>query len=368
MEPGDFVETTQENQVHIVGGFDWTVTANEDVHIISQVSDRENNVTKNLHTYKPSGASEFITSEDFSGAEAIYTSGNSVFIIGLTSSKRVFVEKAEGGTNNFTRVYEATSGKTFDHGVVYINDGKVYYYLMENKTGSAQPLYLQIINLDIADVDPMAPDNFTIESKGETCTGKANGYLKISSNAVANYRATLDGASYEFRKDKTIDGLTPGTYELCITIDGTDYKQCYEVSIDEAVSLQGKIQMVKNSVQVAVSSGAPPYDVYKNGQLVLQTYQSNFTLQVNHGDNIEVKSKTACEGVLAKTVDLYDTIKAYPNPTSGVFELFVPQGIKQLSLEVYNVQSQLVLSNTYPVINGKVQLNIANKPRGYLCC
>ncbi|GAA4950225.1 hypothetical protein GCM10023314_24460 [Algibacter agarivorans] len=180
MEPGDYVATTQANKVHIVGGFDWTVTANEDVHIISQVRDLENNVTKTLHTYRPSGASEFITSEDFSGGSAIYTSGNSIFLIGLNSSGRIFIEKAVGGTNNFTKVYEATSGRTFDHGVVHIDNGKVYYYLMEDKTGNAQPLYLQIIDLDIIQ-DPFRV-SLTSPSDGETYN--VDDTVQISANAV----------------------------------------------------------------------------------------------------------------------------------------------------------------------------------------
>ncbi|WP_181374510.1 T9SS type A sorting domain-containing protein [Polaribacter aquimarinus] len=152
MEPGDYVQTTQTDKVSIVGDFDWTVTENGDVHIISKVIDRQNGVTKPLHTYKAADASDFITSEDFAGGTSIYTAGNDVFIIGLKNN-RVFVQKAVGGTNNFTTVYQATSGRLFHHGRVHINNGKLYYYLMEKKSGSAQPLYLQIIDLGITN-DP----------------------------------------------------------------------------------------------------------------------------------------------------------------------------------------------------------------------
>ena len=165
MEPGDYVQTTQVNQVYIVQGFDWTVTDNGDVHIISRVKDNQYNVTKNLHTYKPAGASDFTTSENFSGADAIYAAGDNVFIINLVNG-RVKVQKTAGGTNNFTTVYQATTGRTFDHGRVHIANGKLYYYLMENASGSAQPLYLQIIDLDI-NQDPFRV-SLTSPSDGET--------------------------------------------------------------------------------------------------------------------------------------------------------------------------------------------------------
>ncbi|WP_158837328.1 T9SS type A sorting domain-containing protein [Polaribacter sp. L3A8] len=151
-EPGDLVVTTLKDKVNIVGGFDFTVTDNEDVHFIGKVKDNENNITKYVHTYKPSGATEFITTTDFAGAEALYSSGENIYIIGLNSSGRPYVEQAPGGTNLFSRVYEATSGKRFRKGIVNIHEGKLYYYLLENNASDSddtQPTYLQIIDLNI---------------------------------------------------------------------------------------------------------------------------------------------------------------------------------------------------------------------------
>lgn len=155
-EPGDLVETTERNKVHIVGSFDWTVTDNDDVHIISRVKDNENNVTKYIHSYKPKNATEFIISPDFRGAQSLYTFGNYVYIIGLNASGRPFVERAEGGTNFFTKVYEQTSGKRFSKGQVHIANGKLYYYLLENNTANnnttTRTTYLQIIDLDVENI------------------------------------------------------------------------------------------------------------------------------------------------------------------------------------------------------------------------
>ncbi|WP_268820168.1 BNR-4 repeat-containing protein [Paraglaciecola algarum] len=156
-EPGDLVEATDTSDnsgsppgsVYIVGGFDWTVTAKGDVHFIHKVQDRENDKTVYGHTYKPVGATEFVTSTDFSGASNIYTAGDDIYIVGL-SGGYPYVEKAIGGTNNFTRVYEQKTGTKFDHGTVYIENGKIYYYLMEQVTGTENPLHLQIIDLGIA--------------------------------------------------------------------------------------------------------------------------------------------------------------------------------------------------------------------------
>lgn len=153
LEPGDYIDHTEANSVYIVGSFDWTVTAKGDIHFISKVRSTDKNRPDYqevyLHSYKPAGASEFITTTDFTGASNIYTSGDNVYIIGLNNGYP-YVEKAAGGTNDFTRIYQQTDGTQFDHGVVYIANEKLYYYLMERGTGNAMPLHLQIIDLDIA--------------------------------------------------------------------------------------------------------------------------------------------------------------------------------------------------------------------------
>ncbi|GBL04955.1 BNR-4 repeat-containing protein [Glaciecola sp. KUL10] len=152
LEPGDYISHQEANSVYIVGSFDWTVTKKGDVHFISKVRStnrsRPDYEEEYLHSYKPAGADEFITTTDFTGASQIYTAGDNIYIVGLKNG-RPYVERAKGGTNDFVRVYEATSGPVFDHGTLYIKDGKVYYYLMEKTSGNAMPLYLQIIDLDL---------------------------------------------------------------------------------------------------------------------------------------------------------------------------------------------------------------------------
>ncbi|MCM2680698.1 BNR-4 repeat-containing protein [Echinimonas agarilytica] len=151
-EPGDYISHAEANSVYIVGSFDWTVTANEDLHMISKVRSSDRNRPDYeevyLHSYKPAGAEDFIVSTDFAGAESIYTAGDNIYIIGLKNGYP-YVEKAKGGTNDFVRVYEQNEGTKFDHGTIHIQDGKVYYYLMEKTSGTAMPLHLQIIDLNL---------------------------------------------------------------------------------------------------------------------------------------------------------------------------------------------------------------------------
>lgn len=259
MEPGDYVSTTQVGKVYIVGDFDWTVTEKGDVHIISKVKDNQYNVTKYLHTYKPAGATEFITSEDFSGATSIYTSGDDIFIIGLKNG-RVFVEKAAGGTNNFTRVYQATTGKTFDHGRVHIANGKLYYYLMENASGNAQPLYLQVIDLDII----QAPFRITLTSPFEGKTYDVGETITLSANAI-DENGSIDKVAFMIDDNIIHEDFTPpysvdwstnvvGTYSLkAVAYNTSDemvatQNMILEVQVYDPTDLTGDVYRIKNLV------------------------------------------------------------------------------------------------------------------------
>ncbi|MCM2680696.1 BNR-4 repeat-containing protein [Echinimonas agarilytica] len=151
-EPGDYITHTDANSVFIVGSFDWTVTENEDIHIISKLRSTNRNRADyeevHLHSYKPAGSEEFVVTTDFAGAQSIYTAGDNIYIIGLNKGFP-YVEKAKGGTNDFVRVYQQQQGTEFDHGTIYIQDGKVYYYLMEKALGNSVPLHLQVIDLGL---------------------------------------------------------------------------------------------------------------------------------------------------------------------------------------------------------------------------
>ena len=258
-EPGDLVETTAKDQVYIVGGFDWTVTDKGDVHFISRVEDRENGVTKHVHTYQRAGESEFTTTTEFTGASAIYTSGDDIYIIGLNNSGKVFIEKAKGGTNNFRKVYEATGGKTFDHGRVHIANGILYYYLMEKKSGNAQPVYLQIIDLDV-NADPIPLNvSFTTLADNQNLNVDQNVEIKVDAYTdngfVTKVEFVIDGVLYETDDTAPFQTDWKPTLEGAHTIEAVAYSSSEEkvsktvnitVNPKDFTDLTGDVYRLKN--------------------------------------------------------------------------------------------------------------------------
>lgn len=205
-------------------------------------------------------------------------------------------------------------------------------------------------------------NNFNIEVKSETCPDKHNGQIKITASATYDYVATISGENKSFQNNLTVDNFAPGTYDICIEVPGITSKYCYTAEIKEGTTVSGKSSVTSNKVSIAIDKGTAPYNILVNGENVLNTFSSSFEVDVKHGDLVEIKTAILCEGIFSKTIDLFDTVIVYPNPTNGIFEIALPVLLKQIRIEMFTVNSQLISSERYPVIYGKVQLNIEKLP------
>ncbi|NOQ92538.1 MAG: T9SS type A sorting domain-containing protein, partial [Flavobacteriaceae bacterium] len=79
-------------------------------------------------------------------------------------------------------------------------------------------------------------------------------------------------------------------------------------------------------------------------------------------DSFEV---TAVETTLAvDDFGIDKVITAYPNPSNGVFKIAMPIIQNEVTIEIYTIQSQLISRKLYTVNNGKVEINIDDKPTG----
>ena len=207
-------------------------------------------------------------------------------------------------------------------------------------------------------------DNFSIVLRSETCPDKNNGELVISASKNHNYVTTINGVAYEFESELVVANLTPAIYNFCITITGEIYEQCFVVEILKGTTVSGKSSISYNKASIEIKEGTAPFNIYVNGKETFTTTSSFFDIDVKHGDLIEVKTAVSCEGVYSKKVELLNEIIAYPNPSKGHFNISLPVLQKEVVIELYNIQSQLISIKTYPVLYGTVQLNLENQPTG----
>ena len=229
--------------------------------------------------------------------------------------------------------------------------------------------------VDAAGCFTLPSNNFSIEAISETCVGKNNCKILISSNEVNDYVAKISGIQTDgvtpinisdknFTNSLPLDNLKPGIYNICIGVTGETYSQCYAVQVEPGATVSGKTSVTSGKASVEIAQGTAPFKVFVNGQEQFETSAPIFSVDVKSGDILEVKTAVSCEGVYAKTIDGIDGIFAYPNPTQGAFEITVPTSQTEVVIELYSILSQLISVKTYPVVYGKVQLSLENKPTG----
>ena len=254
-------------------------------------------------------------------------------------------------------------------------NGEVQHYTNNISNSFAQNGVLNIVDqcpnttpgslVDSAGCFTLPANNFTIETLSETCPEKNNGQIKITAQAALNYTTTINNVALNFTSStSTMANLAPGTYNFCIGVTGQTYQQCYVVTVAAGTTVSGKSSVTSGKASVEIEKGTAPFTVFVNGQEQFETSAPIFSVDVKSGDILEVKTAVSCEGIYSKTIDAIDGVFAYPNPTQGTFEITVPTLQTEVVIELYSILSQLISVKTYPVVYGKVQLSLENKPTG----
>jgi hypothetical protein len=216
------------------------------------------------------------------------------------------------------------------------------------------------------EVFTLPSNNFTIVSKGETCLNTNNGGITINANMAYPYVAAVNGKNYDFINNSlTISDLAPGTYNVSISVTGESFQQEYTIVIPKGTAVTAKSSVASNKVSVQIIEGTAPYEIYINGNQQFVTESTAFLVEVKNGDVLEVKTAKACEGIYSKALqDVLGPVSLYPNPTSGSFEIALSTFEKSVRIDLYTLDARLISKATYPVINGKVQLNIEKEASG----
>ncbi|MBF4464656.1 T9SS type A sorting domain-containing protein [Flavobacterium sp. LC2016-12] len=212
-------------------------------------------------------------------------------------------------------------------------------------------------------------DNFTVETKGESCLGENNGEINITAQATYVYEAIISGKTYPFTNNSLkVANLAPGSYTVSVTIPDENFEQNFNFTIVKAATTTGKSSITSRKVDVEITEGTAPFTVFIDGTEQFQTSDSNFSLELKEGGLLEVATAKACEGIYSKkikTADILGTVlSAYPNPTNGIFEIEVPTDKNEVVIELYSFGGQLVSGKKYVIENGTAKLTLENQPSG----
>jgi hypothetical protein len=221
-----------------------------------------------------------------------------------------------------------------------------------------------LVNSEGCVVFTLPADNFTIETISETCPDKNNGILKITAQESHTYEVTINGVHYDFTNALEIDQLAPGTYDFCIGVSGEDFEQCFVAEIEVGTTVSGKAEVNSKKALIRMESGTAPFEVSINGAVVLETYASQFELDVDHGDWITVKTAVSCEGKFEKQVELFEAISAYPNPSHGPVTVAIPFDVNEAAITVFSSSGKLLGRVNSSAKQGRMELDLSAYPTG----
>ena len=214
-------------------------------------------------------------------------------------------------------------------------------------------------------------DNFQITVVGETCSGKNNGSISISATSTMDYVVSINGTSYDFTSQLSIENLAPGKYPFCIGLTGFENcEQCFEVQVEEGISLIGKTSITqgitsKSEVVVTMESGTAPFTVTINGKFIREYATMNFTIPVENKDELVVSSSVECEGNLKLQVGLFEEVVVHPNPTTSGVTVNMPMTkANQIVIGIQQLSGHLVSEKTYKVNGGQVYVPMEDIPSG----
>jgi len=219
-----------------------------------------------------------------------------------------------------------------------------------------------VVNTNGCEVFLLPANNFSVAVTSSTCVGSENGAISISAqNQEYSYTATISGqssiilnASNNFATN--ISGLGAGIYDVCFTIAGIDsYNQCFSVTISEPtpLSTSAKIDLGNKSIDLSLN-GSTSYNILLNGA-VIKTTESNLSLDLKPGMNyISISTDLDCQGTYFEEIFVSEDVLAYPNPTDGMVQLYIGGSDDTVTLNIYDINSQNIISKSFEVSSSRV--------------
>ncbi|NOR28730.1 MAG: hypothetical protein GQ540_09420, partial [Lutibacter sp.] len=103
----------------------------------------------------------------------------------------------------------------------------------------------------------LVSDNFNVEVISETCPDEDNGQILISAIEDYTYTTTINGIpseSFTKNDDFKVDTLEPGIYNLCISVAGQTFTQCFDVEVIEGEVVVADATVNFNKAEIEIKA------------------------------------------------------------------------------------------------------------------
>lgn len=308
----------------------WTVTENEAIHFITRVD----NI--NVHYYKLASDASF--SSDAGGLipnpqvrGEIYSYKNHVFMVELLGG-RVNIKTTLEGQNDWKIVYTGTESISFAHFDAFVEDNKLYVYLMENTgnntpgVGDKRPLYFQEFTLSEVD----APVLISLEAEDYTT---ASNDINVGSSATASGGEYIDSFSSNQFIEHKFQVATSGTYDF-ILLAANRNRDDSIMDIEINGTLYNSVLITRTFDWNVYLETRIPDITLNQGENTVRIIQKRSLS--SEPDKIEFELKTS----LSTNDFTNQKVIVYPNPSEGVFN--IQSNIQNLEYTLVNLQGQIL--------------------------
>ena len=198
---------------------------------------------------------------------------------------------------------------------------------------------------DVCDTSYEAANNIKLETVSETCDGEDDGKVVVTvEQTFVDYKVTVNGTEKDLTGSSVeFTDLTPGDYEVCVSVVDRNYTQCFEITIGEAspIALRMGRQAQSRTYTFDVSAGTAPYNVYLNGEQIKTTNERSFSVEVSQKGKIEVTTAKACEGKFEAMVNGI-FLKQNPVTNFAQFELATNEERGVVDVVIYDITGKVV--------------------------
>lgn len=214
-------------------------------------------------------------------------------------------------------------------------------------------------------------NSIKVSSTSVTCKGSNNGTITITATQTGNYTATVTSNTtintYTFTDSKEITGLTPGSYNVCVSAAGlSDHSVCFNQIITEPKDLSAYARVNQNERTVTVDlQGGTSYQIQLNGQ-VYQTTNSQITLPLQAGANhLVISTDKYCQGTVEKDLVWGNDPVVYPNPFKETVNLYLGTHTAQkATVVVRDLTGKVVYTSSFVQPSNTLQVKLPNLASG----
>ena len=232
-----------------------------------------------------------------------------------------------------------------------------------------------IDNNNIGDVcDIFSAQNLSLVKKDSTCPNSDNGALIFNARADYLYKGVINGPNgfqdeFTFTKNGfTLNNLTPGNYDLCISSDRfLDFEYCFQTQITAPEEL--RVQSVYNPSLGILNLEMFGSDVYKislNDQSFDPGQENSIQLPLTKKINrVTVETDKICQGIFERWINLDNQAKVFPNPIPENANIILPQDMT-VDLNLFSGSGEVCWTKKGVVEKQEsIQIPMSHLPKGW---